>query len=794
MLKYCSPGWLPTYLSILRQWHRTHPIPSCYTKMHFQLVISLLAFATVGIAAYPRGPVSLSPKAVLSWDVDFAIDEISFALVVTDTELNESTDAWVGIGVGESTSGGMLGADIFTAEFASGVLDNCTVKDRHVPFVPYPLTQAPGAFPVEDSCQTDGSWTINSCVRNLQNGTITLDVKRPLMAVSPQDRNVSAGDQVMMYAYGGSTFMYHENKRGGARVVLFNADETFPAEAAPTLPDDVAANFSVIATNYSVPPGTMYACTAALIPVPAGQKWYMVAARPVLKAAKGRNMAHHFVAYLCPDRNTTRQFFETRDCDSVENDNPTFGCSIIYVWAVGASDLILPEDVGFLIESSNSMLVLQTHFDNPENSIGVDTSGTQLFFSTNRSIHAGSLVLGDFGVSLGGLPVKNQFNYTSTCPSNCTSKWPDPEINVFASALHMHTTGRNMWTNKYNPDGSFNESINSIEYWSNDHQYMRAFDPPKKMRRGDVLSTTCNYDTSKKPGTLFGYRTIDEMCIDFVFYYPVQHFGPFNSSIIYCGMLFMRQFNYTGSFCGSEGFNFERNPSFNDSVGLPSSFGSAPKTCPVVKASPNTSTATAAPTGEAVVEPSSSPEGESVCFPGSALVRTLTRGVIEMKELRINDEVYIGSGLYSPVFMFTHRIAQGDFEFIQLTTSSGESLRLTAGHHLYSNGRLVPARDVRVGDVLIAGYEDEDIASRKNVVVAISKIVDTGLYNPQTLHGNIAVNDIITSTYTESISPSVAHAVLAPLRFVKQLFGLGLCIIESDDSSIVRHARRFLSA
>lgn len=104
----------------------------------------------------------LSSIAELSWDVNFTTSEISFGLKVSDSALNKTGDAWVGISIGESTSGGMLGADIFTAEFASGVLDNCTVKDRHVPFVPFPLTTAPGPYPVEDSCQTDASWAIVS--------------------------------------------------------------------------------------------------------------------------------------------------------------------------------------------------------------------------------------------------------------------------------------------------------------------------------------------------------------------------------------------------------------------------------------------------------------------------------------------------------------------------------------------------------------------------------------------------------------------------------------------------------
>lgn len=752
---------------------------------------SLLVVAALGAAAYQRGPVSLSPEAQLSWDVDFAAEEISFALVVSNSALNTSGDAWIGIGIGEDTSGGMIGADIFTAEFAPGVLDNCTVKDRHVPFAAYPLTQAPGAYPEEDACQTDGSWTINSCVRDAEKGSIALDVTRPLKAVTAQDRAIAAGEQVLMYAHSAGSFSYHRKKRGGSRVVLFNADKTFPSATAPALPADVAANFSILATNFTVSPGTTYACTAAMIPVPQNQSWYMVAARPVLQAVQGSNMAHHFVVYLCQDRPFVRQFFETKKCDAFENDNPKSGCSIINVWAVGAVGMTLPDDVGFLVESNNAMLVIETHFDNPTNATGVDTSGTEFFFSTTRSVEAGTLVLGDFSVSLEDVPVRNGFNYTWTCPSNCTAKWPDVEISVFASGLHMHTTGRNIWTNKYNADGTFNETMNAIEYWSNDHQYGRFYDPPKTVRRGDILSTTCNYDTTKRPGTVFGERTVDEMCIDFVFYYPVQRFGAASSATISCGGVFVREWNYTASFCGPEaatGFNFERNPSFDDTVGLPATFGGAPATCALTAAPHNKST-----TAEVTAEPNSSPEASpqatgAVCFPGSAVVRTRARGTVAMRELRLGDDVAVGNGAFSPVYMFTHRVTAGEFEFVELEAQSGEKLRLSAGHHLYAGGRLVAARDVRVGDVLVG----EDGSEGR--VVRTEKVYDTGLYNPQTLHGDIAVDGIVTSTYTEAIAPHVAHAALAPLRGANLLLGACLQVAEGDQWQVVKYARRRLAA
>ena len=54
-------------------------------------------------------------------------------------------------------------------------------------------------------------------------------------------------------------------------------------------------------------------------------------------------------------------------------------------------------------------------------------------------------------------------------------------------------------------------------------------------------------------------------------------------------------------------------------------------------------------------------------------------------------------------------------------------------------------------------------------VVAVNLEAATGLYNPQTLSGDIVVNGIKASTYTAAIAPSLAHAALWPVRMMYRL-------------------------
>ncbi|GAB0493983.1 hypothetical protein MMPV_005271 [Pyropia vietnamensis] len=155
----------------------------------------------------------------------------------------------------------------------------------------------------------------------------------------------------------------------------------------------------------------------------------------------------------------------------------------------------------------------------------------------------------------------------------------------------------------------------------------------------------------------------------------------------------------------------------------------------------------------------SSEEDDSVCFPADATVELASGVTVRMADLATGDEVRVSVGAFSPVFMWTHKIASGTYKFLRLTTSAGSTLTLTPGHYLWVNGERKAAKAVVVGDTL------ESVADATDVTVtAVTAVSATGLYNPQTLDGNIVVNGIRTSTFTMAIQPAVASALLSPLR------------------------------
>lgn len=315
----------------------------------------------------------------------------------------------------------------------------------------------------------------------------------------------------------------------------------------------------------------------------------------------------------------------------------------------------------------------------------------------------------------------------------------------------------------------------------------------------------CRYDTSKRLSVKFGSSTTDEMCIDFLSYWPVQTDQRTGHQINICSFVQLRL--GAATLCGDNSrfnemvspnfdFPFVPNPAFEDTVGAPSNF-SKPGTCRESPASslspseePQTSSSPSPVAVSTTPEPvapsptppvSESPEptdsGETVCFPASATVLTRDGRAKRMDALHVGEEVLVAPGKYSPVFAFSHADALRRYSFLRLHLSAAPSatggkafdavLTLTAGHLLYVNGgALVRAREVHEGDWVWSAQ------GHQLHVVDVSVVQDVGLYNPQTLHGDIVVDGVVASTFTEAVLPRVATAWLAPLRLAYKAVGL----------------------
>lgn len=155
-----------------------------------------------------------------------------------------------------------------------------------------------------------------------------------------------------------------------------------------------------------------------------------------------------------------------------------------------------------------------------------------------------------------------------------------------------------------------------------------------------------------------------------------------------------------------------------------------------------------------------------VCFPASAQVELASGKLVPMDALQIGDRVLVSAGVYSEIVMFTHFTSAAEYtgSFVRLATAAGPTITLTHGHYVPVSGKLVCAESVEVGDELRLAKGG---VSR---VVSKDEVIEYGMFNPQTAHGDIAVEGIVASTYTDAVPPQGAHALLAPVR---ALFGAG---------------------
>jgi hypothetical protein len=142
----------------------------------------------------------------------------------------------------------------------------------------------------------------------------------------------------------------------------------------------------------------------------------------------------------------------------------------------------------------------------------------------------------------------------------------------------------------------------------------------------------------------------------------------------------------------------------------------------------------------------------------------------KMADLAVGDKVLTHNGVFSEVFMFSHRLEEASYNFIELKTAT-TTLAITPNHYLYVNGNLREAQYVSAGDSLT-------LASGKlDKVLSVGRVKKDGIYNPHTLQGDIVVDGVLTSTYTSAFSPTLAHVVLAPLR---GLYQMGVDIFKLD--------------
>lgn len=97
--------------------------------------------------------------------------------------------------------------------------------------------------------------------------------------------------------------------------------------------------------------------------------------------------------------------------------------------------------------------------------------------------------------------------------------------------MHAHLTGRKLWTTQYRSGVQLGD-VNRDEHYSPHWQHLQQLRPTVHVKPGDVLVTTCVYDTRRRSKVTFGgYGITDEMCVNYIYYYPASELEVCKSAI-----------------------------------------------------------------------------------------------------------------------------------------------------------------------------------------------------------------------------------------------------------------------
>jgi len=149
----------------------------------------------------------------------------------------------------------------------------------------------------------------------------------------------------------------------------------------------------------------------------------------------------------------------------------------------------------------------------------VDSSGIRITYTFQlRKYDAGVLELADpYIEQTKAIPQGwNLIEYEYQCPSVCTNNFPE-NITIFGSFLHMHQIGSQIWSTHWR-NGELIGEINRIDFW--DFAFQQVTPRNITVVPGDIINTHCIYQEQQNTSIIFALGSSQEMCVQYVYYYP----------------------------------------------------------------------------------------------------------------------------------------------------------------------------------------------------------------------------------------------------------------------------------
>jgi len=127
----------------------------------------------------------------------------------------------------------------------------------------------------------------------------------------------------------------------------------------------------------------------------------------------------------------------------------------------------------------------------------------------------------------GALPTGASHLTLENTADGCSNTFTAGEITVFTRFLHMHQVGVRMKTTQMRAGEEVRQDY--VDFY--DFRQSGGFEPRStadgfKVKKGDSFKVECWYETQAGDPRRFGQGSADEMCIDFLYYYPAQASVP----------------------------------------------------------------------------------------------------------------------------------------------------------------------------------------------------------------------------------------------------------------------------
>jgi len=197
-------------------------------------------------------------------------------------------------------------------------------------------------------------------------------------------------------------------------------------------------------------------------------------------------------------------------------------CETVYIWAVGSKTFYTPEKVGIQGGGATAdNLVMQIHYDNQEQLDGhIDSSGVIMYHTIHkRQYDAGINVVGEILPRINIPPGNPNFEIENNCLNNCSIS----SVFIYTVALHMHLIGKKIHTEHWR-NGVNLGYIGNEEQWDFNRQEQIRLENEIEVKIGDSFRTSCTYDsTNRTTVTRGGLSTYDEMCFNYIGFYPKQN-------------------------------------------------------------------------------------------------------------------------------------------------------------------------------------------------------------------------------------------------------------------------------